>query len=51
MQGYAQDHGLLLGDVRTSLSRVLRAIGIRKEIDLRRFEWGEGILPEGGDDD
>jgi hypothetical protein len=51
IHGYAQDHGLPFDQVRGSLARVIRAIGIRKDVDLSRFEWGEGVLPEDGDGD
>jgi hypothetical protein len=51
IHGYAQDHGLPFDQVRSTLTRVIRTIGIRRDVDLSRFEWGEGVLPEGGDDD
>jgi hypothetical protein len=50
IQGYAQDQRLQPEQVRALLSRAIRAIGIRKEVDLGRFEWGKGVLPEDGND-
>lgn len=51
IQGYATDHALDPVEVRHLLTRCLRAIGIRKDVDLGHFEWGKDILPEAGHDD
>jgi hypothetical protein len=51
IQGYATASGLEPEQVKSLLQRAIRAIGIRKDVDLRRFEWGKGVLPEDGDDD
>jgi hypothetical protein len=48
IQGYASEKRMEPSEVRGLLSRSIRAIGIRKEVDLRRFEWGNEDLPEDG---
>jgi hypothetical protein len=46
IQGYATDQGVQPEQVKDLLLRAIRAIGIRKDVDLGRFEWGKGVLPE-----
>jgi hypothetical protein len=50
IQGHARDSGLDPESVRASFKRILRDIGIRRQIDLQGFEWGKSSFPEAGDD-